>query len=308
MDRGLASAERMDLTVVVLTFNEERHLARCLNSVAGLATRILVVDSFSTDRTANIAREHGAQVLHREFVNHATSFNWALTQLPTGTEWILRIDADEVLSAQLREEIRHKLPGLPSGVRGVYLPRSMVFQGTKLRYGGVRSVRILRLFRWGFGRSENRWMDEHISVDGDTVSFDGELVDENLNSLSWWTDKHNRYASREAVEMLNLEYHFMESTSVAQLWGGSQTGVKRWVKENVYARLPSGVRALAYFLYRYVLRLGFLDGRSGTAFHVLQGFWYRFLVDAKVAEVKRHMRQENMEVKQAIHAVLGVKI
>jgi hypothetical protein len=140
------------------------------------------------------------------------------------------------------------------------------------------------------------------------VDFKGELIDDNLNSLTWWTDKHNKYASREAVDLLNLEYGFMPHDSVASLRGGNQAGVKRWLKEVVYARLPGGFRAFAYFFYRYVIRLGFLDGKAGTAFHFLQGFWYRYLVDAKLAEVKRYMRDNNVHVVVAIERVLDIKV
>jgi hypothetical protein len=151
-------------------------------------------------------------------------------------------------------------------------------------------------------------MDEHIKVAGATVDFKGELIDDNLNSLTWWTDKHNKYASREALDLLNLEYGFMPHDSVANLRCGNQAALKRWLKEVVYARLPGGFRAFAYFFYRYVLRLGFLDGRAGTAFHFLQGFWYRYLVDAKMAEVRRYMREHDVGVIIAIERVLGIKV
>ena len=167
---------------------------------------------------------------------------------------------------------------------------------------------MLRLFRYGRGQCENRWMAEHIKVAGKTVNLAEQLIDDNLNSLTWWTDKHNKYASREAVDLLNLEFHFMPHDSVASLRGGDQAGFKRWLKEVVYARLPGGLRAFVYFVYRYVVRLGFFDGQAGTAFHVLQGFWYRYLVDAKVAEVKRYMRQNNVKVEVAIESVLGIQI
>src|SRR5690606_19658714 len=127
-------------------------------------------------------------------------------------------------------------------------------------------------------------------------------------TLTWWTNKHNQYASREAVDLLNLEYRFMPHDSVASLRGGGQAGAKRWIKEVLYARLPQGFRAFVYFLYRYVVRLGFLDGKAGTAFHFLQGFWYRYLVDAKVAEVKRYMARTRAGVVEAIRAVLDVDI
>jgi hypothetical protein len=151
-------------------------------------------------------------------------------------------------------------------------------------------------------------MDEHIIVDGETAEFSGEIIDDNLNSLSWWTEKHNAYASREVVDILNLEYGFIPYETVANLKGGQQAGVKRWIKENVYARLPGGFRAFAYFFYRYFVRLGFLDGKEGTAFHVLQGFWYRYLVDMKLHEVKSLMKNSNVDVVTAINDVLGINV
>lgn len=297
----------MKLTVIILTLNEERHLAGCIASLEGVADTIVVVDCLSTDATLDIALAHGAQVIQREWVNHATQFNWALTQLDENTDWVLRIDADEVLTPELVAAIRKRLPELGPDIEGVNVGRRMTFQGKLIRWGGVFPVKVLRLFRYGRGQCENRWMDEHIKVAGRTVDLAGELIDDNLNSLTWWTDKHNRYASREAVDLLNLEYGFMPYDSVASLRSG-QAGVKRWVKETLYARLPGGFRAFAYFFYRYVIRLGFLDGQAGMAFHFLQGFWYRYLVDAKVAEVKRYMREQSVGVEEAIETVLGIRV
>ena len=298
----------MKIVAIILTFNEEQHLDRCISSLMGVATEVVVADCFSTDATLDIARAHGARVIQREWVNHAKQFNWALTQIDTDTDWVLRIGADEVLTPGLVAEILARLPSFGPEIDGVYLGRRMIFQGRLIRHGGVFPVRVLRLFRHGRGQCENRWMDEHIKVSGRTVDFSGEMIDDNLNSLTWWTDKHNKYASREAVDLLNLEYSFMPHDSVASLRGGKQAGVKRWLKEKVYARLPGGFRAFAYFFYRYVLRVGFLDGQAGTAFHFLQGFWYRYLVDAKVTEVKRYMRQQQVDVTVAIERVLGVKL
>jgi glycosyltransferase involved in cell wall biosynthesis len=296
------------ITAIILTFNEEKHLERCLKSIQGVADRIVVVDCFSADSTVDIAKAHGASVLQNLWVNYATQFNWALAQLDASAGWILRIDADEVLSPHLATEIKTKLHSLKTDICGVYLNRQMTFLREPIRYGGVFPVKVLRLFRHGHGECENRWMDEHIKVIGATTSFQGELIDDNLNSLTWWIDKHNKYASREAVDLLNLEYGFMPHDSVASLRDGSQAGVKRWLKERVYSRLPLGLRAFVYFLYRYVFRFGFLDGQAGAAFHFLQGFWYRYLVDAKVAEVKRYMRDRAVGIKPAIKDVLGIEL
>lgn len=298
----------MNLVAIILTFNEERHLGRCIESLQGIASEILVVDSFSTDSTVEVARAYGARLVQHPWTNHAQQFNWALSQLDPRTQWVLRIDADEILTPELVLEIKTRLPSLGQDIEGVYWGRRMTFQGRLIRYGGISPVKVLRLFRYGLGRCENRWMDEHIKVAGRTVEFHGEMLDDNLNSLTWWTEKHNRYASREAVDLLNLDYGFMPRDSVACLSVVNQAGIKRWLKEAVYARLPLGFRALAYFLYRYIVRLGFLDGHAGTVFHVLQGFWYRYLVDAKIAEVKRYMREHNVGITTAIERVLGIRV
>jgi glycosyltransferase involved in cell wall biosynthesis len=296
------------ITVIMLTFNEEVHVARALNSVSEIAQRVVVVDSGSTDETRKIAANLGAEVLQNPWTNHAAQFNWALDQLKDDTNWILRLDADEIVTPALAKEITGSLDELHQDVAGVTIGRRITFLGRPIRHGGIFPIKVLRLFRNGRGRSENRWMDEHIKVAGETVDFKGEIVDDNLNSLTWWTEKHNNYASREVIDLLNLEYQFMPCDAAESFKGGQQAGVKRWVKERIYARLPGGVRAFAYFFYRYVIRLGFLDGREGAAFHILQGFWYRFLVDAKLHEVRTYMTKHKVDPATAIDKVLEVKI
>ena len=302
------SVPNMTLTVVILTYNEELHINRALDFVSEIADRILVIDSGSTDKTIAIAKAAGADVLEHQFVTQSQQFNWALQQLPADTEWVLRLDADEVVTEQLAREISAKLSGLRSEITGVYIPRRMTFLGRTIKWGGIFPVKVLRLFRNGKGRCEDRWMDEHIIVDGETSEFSHEMIDDNLNSLTWWTEKHNSYSSREVVDLLNMEYGFAQQQTVADLRNVQQVGVKRWLKENIYARLPGGFRAFAYFVYRYILRLGFLDGKEGTAFHVLQGFWYRYLVDMKLHEVKKYMRRSGSDVRTAIRNVLGIEV
>ena len=211
----------LKLVAIVLTLNEGRHLPRCLASLDGVADQVLVADWFSTDETLAIAQAQGAREVQRAWVNHATQFNWALTELDGDTQWVLRVDADEYLTPELVAEIRARLPGLAPEIDGVYCGRRMTFQGRLIRFGGVFPIRVLRLFRHGRRQCENRWMDEHIKVAGPTADFRGDLIDDNLNSLTWWTEKHNRYASREAVDLLNLEYGFMPRDSVARLRGGN---------------------------------------------------------------------------------------
>jgi glycosyltransferase involved in cell wall biosynthesis len=298
----------MNLTAIILTLNESQHLARCLASLEGVVDHVLVADSFSGDETECIAKSHGAQFVQHAYINHSRQFNWALTQLYEDTHWVLRIDADEYVTPELAAEIRERLSSVDPEVDGIFCGRRIIFQGRLIRFGGLFHIRVLRLFRNGRGRCENRWMDEHIKVTGPTRSFRGALIDENLNSLTWWINKHNHYASREAVDLLNLKYGFLPIDSIASLANGSQASFKRWIKERVYARLPTGFRASTYFLYRYVVCLGLLDGGAGTAFHVLQGFWYRYLVDAKVAEVERYMHEHRCDVVEAIGAVFDIHL
>jgi hypothetical protein len=170
----------------------------------------------------------------------------------------------------------------------------------------VYPVHILRLFRLGQGHCIERWMDEHIQADGPTATLPGTLIDHNLRSLTWWTAKHNRYASLEAVEQLDLKYHFL--IRPPQAIERQALSLKRLAKRHLYGRLPGGMRAFMYFAFRYVLAMGFLDGKSGTAFHFLQGFWYRYLVDAKVKEVERLMTEKRCGIIEAIQTTLDVKL
>ncbi len=298
----------MNITAIILTSNEDKHLARCIDSVRAITSDILVVDSYSTDSTEKIAEQKGATFLRRKWINYATQFNWALTQLKPNTNWVLRLDADEVITDALAKEILKKIPMVEDSVDGIYVCRQMIFQSQLIRYGGLYPLKVIRLLRYGRGECENRWMDEHIKVKGGTIEFSGKIIDENLNSLTWWTDKHNKYSSREAVDLLNLEFNFMHHDTVASLRGWTQPGLKRWIKERIYSRLPTSLRALFYFLYRYFLRFGFLDGRKGATFHFLQGFWYRFLVDAKISEVKQFAKEKKVDIRIAIAEVLGIYV
>ena len=298
----------MKITAIILTANEELHLLRCINSVKNLAQKILVVDSYSTDSTPDIAIQNGADFLQKKWINYSTQFNWALSKIDSDSDWVIRLDADEIISPQLSKQILEKIALVESNVDGIRFKRKIIFQGVEIKYGGLFPIKVVRMFRPLRGHCENRWMDEHIKVQGNIIEFDGYIIDENLNNITWWTDKHNKYASREAVDLLNLEFKFMDHDSVASLRGWKQAEIKRWVKEVIYAKLSIGFRSTAYFLYRYIMRLGFLDGQVGFSFHFLQGYWYRYLVDAKIKEVKRHAKQKNVCIKVAIFEVLGIKV
>ena len=296
------------LAVIILTKDEERHIERAIDSVREIASRVYVVDSGSTDRTCELASGLGAVVLQHRWVNYSVQFNWALSKLQADDLWVLRLDADEVLDADLRSSIAEVLSGVRSGFDAYEVERRMAFLAAPIRWGGVFPIMVVRLFRQGRGQCEQRWMDEHIIIDGPAGALDGELLDDNRNSLTWWVEKHNWYANREVVDILNAEHQFAESTSVARRSGAGQAGIKRWVKEHVYNRLPLGSRALLYAFYRVVIRAGVLDGPRGLTFHLLQGFWYRYLVDAKLLEAKIYMKDHQATAPEAIHALFGIQV
>ena len=197
------------ITVIILTYNEEKHIERCIKSLQKFAQDIIVIDSFSTDRTKAIAESYVVQFYQNPWVNHSVQLNWAIKNVPINTPWAMRVDADEYVTDQLAQEINEKVGGLEPSINGVYLKRRVYFMDRWIRHGGWYPQILLRIWRTGYGACEERWMDEHIILSGGpTVLFDRDFVDDNLNHLTWWIEKHNGYANREAVDLLNMKYGF----------------------------------------------------------------------------------------------------
>ncbi|ABC64536.1 glycosyltransferase family 2 protein [Erythrobacter litoralis] len=284
------TAPPASLTAVILTRDEERHIGRALRSIRPLAQRIVVVDSGSQDRTREIARDHGAEIFERAWINYADQFQWAIDNCGLDTDWILRLDADEWLGEGLVADLLAILPDLPDETTAISLDRRQYFLGRWIRHGGRYPLRLLRIWRNGLGRIEQRWMDEHILVEKGTIRHvEGEFVDENDHGLGYFTAKHNAYATREAIDALISKYELFPVPEDCGLASTAQAQKMRKRKVGWYNRLPLGIGPMAYFLYRYIPKLGFLDGREGFIYHVLQGFWYRFLVDAKRFELEREI-------------------
>ncbi|WET08486.1 MULTISPECIES: glycosyltransferase family 2 protein [unclassified Pseudomonas] len=279
---------RETVSVIILTYNESLHIARAIESVRAFSDEVLVVDSFSSDDTCEIARRHGALVVQHAFVNQAKQFQWALDNLPVTGNWTMRLDADEIIEADLAAQINTRLPTLDQDITGINFKRKHIFMGRWVRHGGRYPLQMLRLWRTGQGRIEDRWMDEHISVaEGRTITLEGGFADHNLHDLTFFTHKHNQYATREAIEIINSRRGlFAVRHELNEGHSSFQARLKRQVKNRVYNRVPFTLSSTAYFLWRYIIQLGFLDGRSGLVYHVLQGYWYRFLVGAKVLELE----------------------
>lgn len=273
------------VAAIILTYNEEKHVERCIKSIKGFVDTIFVIDSYSEDSTVNIAENLGATVYKNTFISHSNQVNWALNNCPIESDWIWRIDADEYPDEKLIENLKQKVLILPIDVSGIYIRRGIVFMGKQLKYGTWGPRWTLKIFRRGIGYCEDKWMDEHIVLrHGRSVQIGGNLIDENLNDLTWWTQKHNHYATKEMIELLFTKYDLKEGNQVSPKLFGTSEQNKRWLKLK-YSRLPLFLRPFFNFLYRYLIRFGFLDGKEGFIWHILQGFWYRFLVDAKIFEL-----------------------
>lgn len=287
------------ISVIVLTYNEEKHIALCINSLKGICKEILVIDSFSKDRTVEIAKALDAKVYQHPFENQAKQFNWAINNCSITSEWIWRVDADEYIDPALAEKVVISLPHVSPDVNGIYVNKKIVFMGRPLLHGGWYPAQQIKIIRKGYGASEDKWMDEHLIIfSGTTISIDGDQTDENLNDLSWWTQKHNHYSNREAVNMLLMEYGMdNQGEEVIPKFFGTDTERKRWLKMK-YIKAPLFLRPFINFFIRYILKAGFLDGKQGFIWHFLQGFWYRFLVDAKIYEIKKQFSFNDEKIKQ----------
>lgn len=300
-----------DVSVIILTYNEERHIARLIESCKPFAQDVFIVDSFSDDETLAIAESLGAHCVQHEFENQAKQFNWGLDNLPIETEWVLRMDADEYVPPELHEEIERRLPQLADDITGVFIAFRVMFLDRWIKHGGFYPTYILRLFRYGAGRYEERWMDEHIRLDrGRAIKFESDFIHDNLQTIGWWTGKHNNYATREAVDLLKERFDLVgeeEEEEISPSLLGTQAERKRWLKKK-YTHMPLFVRPVIYFVYRYFLQLGILDGRPGLVWHFLQAFWYRFLVDAKFYEIVFRTDGDPQEIKDYLRDEYGIEL
>ena len=276
-----------DVTVIILIGQEKIHLQRCIEKLAPLEPKcIWLIESQPDDGGVAIAKETAEKlgltvktVFNKWPGLYAKQFNWALDYVEKetgkgesekGEGWILRLDADEYLMPVTCEKLKEELPKLSEDVAGLTLELKRRFCGREIRHA-TNGIRLLRIWRAGHGRSEERAMDEHIEVDGKVIDFDGAFYDDNLNDMDWWREKHRGYAKREAADALAFargEIHFKPA-------------------KETYYRMPRYLRALIYFAIRYFLKGGFLDGYGGWMWNFWQGLWYRWIVDREIGKMKR---------------------
>lgn len=295
---------QLDITIIILTYNEELHIRRCIENVKPIAKEVIVIDCFSKDTTKLICEELGAKVVEHEWPgNQAEQFNWALQNVDINTEWIFRIDADEYLTDELKDEIIEKLPAVEDNVTGIMLKRKVFFMNRLMKHGPT--INLLRLFRKGHGRSEVRVMDEHIILeDGISEQFDALFYDHSLIDIDDWTKKHQNYAKRNAAEFLNMKYR-LRDTDNDKLEG--QASLKRKLKR-VYFNFPLFVRPVFYFIYRYFLRGSFLDGKEGFLWCFYQGWWYSNLVDTRIRETTMACGDDKEKIRDYLKEKYGIQM
>ncbi len=273
------------LTVIILTFNESENIRNSVSNTIDWAQSVFILDSGSQDDTVHIAKSLGATVFHRKFDNYAAQRNYAIKELPIETDWMLFLDADEYLTNALKEEISalFNAPQKPPH-QGYYLKRRFYFMGKWIRYGGYYPTWLLRLFLKDEANCE-REINEHIKVNGTTGYLKNDFADDNRKDFSEWIKKHVKYATFEAIQMIE------PNKNLGKLWG-NQAQRKQWIRENIWTNLlPPFIRPFFYFFYRYIIRLGFLDGKKGFIFHFMQALVYQFIIDITFFELKNKIKR-----------------
>ena len=277
----------LPLSVLVTTRNEAANVERCLQSVHGFADQIFVLDSESSDGTVEIAGRY-AEVRTLAYEHGRIIpwiFQWGLDNLPLRNDWVLILEADQAVTPELRTEIAALLARPEGREAGFYIRRRQIFRGKPLRFGGYGSKVLLKLFRRSRSELDPVEQDTRVYVHGPVGRLRAPLVEWNRkeDSILFYLEKHLRYAEAFAREEYERRRRDLPWKATPRLFGTPDERVL-WLKDRYY-RMPLFVRPALYFLYRYFFLLGILDGPTGFIFHFLQAFWFRLVVDIRLAEL-----------------------
>lgn len=282
------------LDIIILTFNEEKNIGDCLQSAAVLKANIYIVDSGSTDNTLSICQRYTQNIFNHPFENYAVQRNWALDNLPLAGTWILNLDADHRVTPELAVQLNDIFSRFVSAeTNGFLISRRTMFMGKWIKHGGHYPTYHANLFRRGFGHCEEKLYDQHFKVTGNTQVLKTDIIDVITDSLTSFIARHNHWATLEArylVEQQNVPVIDDNGTLVHPRLFGNPMERRRYMKKR-YEAFPLFVRPIIYFTIRYFIKLGFLDGKTGLVFHFLQGFWFRFLIDAKIYELRKESKK-----------------
>jgi glycosyltransferase involved in cell wall biosynthesis len=293
-----------DLTIIVLTYNEEKNIQDCLDSLLGISADILVVDSFSTDKTIEILKRRNIDFLQHPFENYSKQRNWAQLNDPFKNSWVFHIDADERLTPELKDWFINDFLSNENG-EGFIFNRRAVFLGKWIRYGGHYPNYHLRLFKKTVGKCEDKAYDQHFVSTGKTkIIYKKDIINILSDNIGSFIIRHDKWSLLEAIDVLKKT----KSGEVKSSFSGNPIERKRWLKNNFFQKSPLFLRSFLYFIYRYFIRLGFLDGRAGLIFHILQGFWFRFLIDSKIYEIKVEMERTQKSLESVIKDKYGLNI
>ena len=298
------SEDRVDLSIFIPTYNEEIHIERSIKSALKIAKEVFIVDSHSTDKTLEIAKKYDIAIFEGEWHHLGQKLNWAIVNLPIKTQWVMRLDADEYFTNELISEIKVKLPNLSNSISAVSFCRRIYFMGKWMKKGTSRTP-IIRIIKKGKAYYENRWLDEHVIVrDGGVIIFKSDLVDDNLNNLTHWINKHNKYATLEAIELIDSELGIVENKDhVSKL--DYKNNKKRKMKD-LYTHMPLFIRPFLFFCYRYFFKLSFLEGKEAFIWDFMQCWWYRTLADAKVFEIYKNCGKDKNLIVDYIKKNYGI--
>lgn len=279
-----------NIAVIILTFNEEIHLERCIENALKITSNIIVVDSYSTDDTLKILKKYKIKFYQNKFTHQAAQVNYALKNINIKAKWIFRIDSDEVIGNDFVKNIKKKLPFVKKDISGLDINKNLIFMGRYIKFGGVYPQKVVRVWKTGEGKYANTWMDEHIVLKNKKSFMNVSITDHNLNNLTWWLSKHKKYAIREAIDYLihknQKNYYYKKS-------------------KKIYYEFPILIRPFIYFFYRYFFKLGFLNGWQGLIFDLLQGFYYRFAVDICIIKIIFFKHVKKISLKKAIKILYG---
>jgi len=273
------------ISAIILTHNEEDNICACLESIQA-RYETFVVDSGSTDRTIDVCANYGVRVFHHAYENHASQWKWALENVPISTTWVLALDADFVITPSLIERIDRDLVTIPDDVDGVYVRHLYKFGWGTIRRGGTKKhwLRIVRHNRaWP---DAGDLVDFRFVVDRRTIVWNETVLEYNRkdDDISIWLSKQDKFALRLAVEE-ELRRRGLHGWDSKPRLLGTVDERFAWLRDR-WLKLPLFVRPVLYFLYRYIIAAGALDGRAGFLYHVLQGFWLRLIVDWKTVELR----------------------
>tara|TARA_B110000503_G_scaffold96495_1_gene145089 strand:- start:2068 stop:2886 length:819 start_codon:yes stop_codon:yes gene_type:complete len=271
--------KKLDITAIILTYNEELHIGRCIKSIKNLVKEVIVVDSYSNDKTLSICKKLNIKVYKNKFINQAKQMNWALENINIKSKWIFRLDADEFLEKNSTIQIK-KIIESEKNIKGIIIKRKIKFLNKVINYGLTSPHKTLRIWKTGEGKYQNIAVDEQVEIKGKKVYAKVIIIDHNLNGFKWWTDKHRDYAVREAQSYFDIKKKNKHAVN-------DVSKIQKLNKYKIYYKLPIFVRAFFLFIYSYVLKLGFLSGWQGLIFNLYQILWYRILVDIHILKKKK---------------------